>query len=254
MSNKDDLTTVRWHAVNSTNKLPWSLTTNAGLMAHLNEVLGYAPPAYRPIPIGPLPDASSPQRIALCLGHARSTDEGNVGAGGISEEFYNTEIIERVAALLRLAGVDVITVTYYEGSGYTAAMEWLARKLNDEKVTAAVEFHFNASEKKSARGHEMLHWKSSVRGVTLAAEVLASLNQEFPAEPNRGLKPKIHTDRGALFLSLTHCPAAIAEPFFGDNLADWKLFSSEVGKERLASAYVVGIINWIQKQPTTAAA
>lgn len=250
---KDDLFTVRFELMNKGAFPALTSRVRDSLLAHLNDVLGHAPEKYRPVPIAELPAAGSPQRIALCLGHGRSGDEGNVGAGGISEEDFNLEIIERVAALLRLAGVDIIVVSYYEGNGYTKAMEWLAAKMLREGVTAAIEFHFNAANK-VARGHEVLHWKSSVRGVTLAKELLDSFTHYFPTQPNRGLKPRVHTDRGALFLSLPHCPSVIAEPFFGDCLADWRIFSSEEGKERLVTAYVAGIINWIQKQPTMAAA
>jgi N-acetylmuramoyl-L-alanine amidase len=249
MSNTS-LTTARWHLTNK-GEFPWNDDVSSAVLDLISEKLGFAPPSYRPIPIAPLPPADSPQVIALCLGHGRAGDEGNVGAGGVSEEDYNLEILERVAALLRKAGVKVIPVTYYEGSGYTKAMEWLAAKLKREGATAAVEFHFNATNKK-ARGHEVLHWKNSVRGVTLAKSLLDSMDHYFPDQPSRGLKPRVSTERGALFCSLLHCPSVISEPFFGDQAADWKLFSSEEGKERLVTAITDGIHNWIQSQPAAA--
>lgn len=251
MSSNDQLTTARWHLINSAAKMPWGALVNQTMLAVLNETLGFAPPDYRPIPIADLPPVESPQRIALCLGHARAIDEGNVGAGGISEEDFNLEIIELLKADLESHGIDVVTYTWYEGGGYTSAMEWLAKKLLADKVTAAVEFHFNA-QNKTARGHETLHWKSSVRGVTLAKCLNDAIGGEFPDSPDRGLKPKVHTDRGALFLSLTHCPAAIAEPFFGDTLSEWRAFSSAEGKGRLVRAYSKGIRCWISSQKAAA--
>ncbi|MEO5713004.1 MAG: N-acetylmuramoyl-L-alanine amidase, partial [Luteolibacter sp.] len=216
-------------------------------LAVLGDVLNLAAPGMLKSPIAPLPAAGGKQRIALCLGHARSGDEGVDSIDMTSEEEYNFKIIGRVGAALTARGYNVKEVTQYEGLGYTAAMKWLASYLLGNQVTAAVEFHFNASAGQ-ARGHEVLHWNESKRGVTLAAALLAAFDQAFPEHPSRGLKPHASGDRGALFLSLTHCPAVIMEPFFGDNAEEWALFSSEAGEERLVNAYVAGIAEWVESQ------
>lgn len=197
-------------------------------------------------PLAPLPAAGSAQRIALCLGHGRSGDEGAESIDKTSEEDYNLILLERVASELRKAGHDVIVITYYEGNGYTAAMTWLAKTLLAKKATAAIEFHFNSGG--GMGGHEFLHWEESRMGVVLAKHLLREFDQAFPEHPSRGLKPKSAKDRGALFLSLTHCPACIAEPFFGDVSRDWEIFSDFDGIDRLVAAYVRGIRAFIASQ------
>jgi len=188
------------------------------------------------------------QRIALCLGHARPGDSGAAAADcQTTERKFNRAVIERLTGVLRSDGVEVIPVLEYRGSTYATAMLWLSRYLKDKEATAAIEFHFNAANG-SAEGHEFLHWAQSLRGKTLATDMLLAFDAAFPKETSRGLKPISFSGRGAAFLQYTHCPACIAEPFFGDNPRQWSLFNSPAGMARLVSAYAAGIKNWIASQ------
>lgn len=248
--NASFLTIARWHLLNH-GKVPWSPEVSRELVELIGDKLGYPAPGtpdHDLVPIAPLPASDSRQKIALCLGHGRAIDEGNVGYGGVSEEEYNEPLIEKVAARLGAMGIDVVTVTFYQGGGYESAMRWLAAHLLKIEATAAVEFHFNASEEHKARGHEVLHWESSKRGVGLAGCLNTALDIKFPDHPRRGLKPKSARDRGALFLSLTHCPAAIVEPFFGDNAIEWRRFDDPDESDLLADAYAEGIAAWVATQ------
>ncbi|MEM1083238.1 MAG: N-acetylmuramoyl-L-alanine amidase [Verrucomicrobiota bacterium] len=226
-------------------EFPWHDQVTQDLLLLLNDEIGYAAPEAPEVPIAGLPDIDSKHHIALCLGHGREGDEGNVGFGGESEEEYNFPLLSAVASRLESRGFKVSVITDYEGKGYTAAMTWLAHKLRTIGATCALEFHFNAANKR-ARGHEVLHWEGSQVGVTLAGSLLRALDEEFPEQPSRGLKPRSSRNRGALFLSLTHCPAALLEPFFGDQRDDWKKFSSAQEFKRLANAYAEGVCDWIK--------
>jgi N-acetylmuramoyl-L-alanine amidase len=243
--NTDLLTTARWHLLSS-RSLPWSNEVTDELIHLLGEKLGYAAPGTPATPIAPLPPISSKAKIAICLGHARAVDEGNVGAGGVSEEDFNFPIVVAVAAALNRRGIAAGIITNYPGNGYGEAMTWLANDLQARGFTAAVELHFNAANK-TASGHEVLHWEGSTRGVTLAREINSELTRAFPNHPDRGLKPKSYQDRGALFLSLTHCPAAIIEPFFGDNPKEWDFFSRPEQVENYVEALATAIERWVEK-------
>jgi N-acetylmuramoyl-L-alanine amidase len=240
----DLLTVARWHLM--TGKMPWSEPVTAALMKLIGDKLGYAAPNAPSEPIAPLPDPDASRLIALCMGHARPVDEGNVGAGGVSEEDYNLPLIEALCGELARRGINSMVISEYPPPGYEDAMVWLAHHLRKLGVTAAIEFHFNAANKR-ASGHEVLHWYKSERGVTLAKSLCDALTRTFPEHPNRGLKARTHLDRGALFMSLTHCPACIVEPFFGDTRREWDLFSSEEGMARLITAYADGIEDWLEK-------
>lgn len=252
--NSSHLTTARWHLLQSGQTLPWGEEVSESLIQLIGDTLGYPSPATPDedlLPIAPLP-VTGPHRnhlVALCLGHARPVDQGNVGAGGVSEEEYNAGLIEKVAARLHKRGIACFIVDYYPGAGYESAMHWLARHLRDRKATAAIEFHFNASVGSKARGHEVLHWEGSTKGVSLGRCIINRLDATFPDQPKRGLKPRSPRDRGALFLSLTHCPACIGEPFFGDNPADWDRFDDTEESDRLADAYADGIEDFVKANP-----
>jgi N-acetylmuramoyl-L-alanine amidase len=80
----------------------------------------------------------------------------------------------------------------------------------------AIDIHFNAASKPTARGSETLYNPGSTRGRNIADDVQAVLAKHFP--PNRGIKlGYLQTDpaKGPLaFLSRTRCTALIIEPEF----------------------------------------
>jgi hypothetical protein len=81
----------------------------------------------------------------------------------------------------------------------------------------AIDLHFNAASKPTARGSETLYNPGSVHGQKIATEVqFVVMAKHFP--PNRGIKlGYLQTDpaKGPLaFLSRTRCTALIIEPEF----------------------------------------
>jgi len=174
--------------------------------------------------------------IALCVGHSRQGDSGAASVDGTTEWDYNSSLAEMVASKL-----DETTKVYntYNGSGYGGSMRWLAQKLKKDKVTFAVELHFNAASP-SATGHEWLYWHSSVKGRLLARSLRDSMEDAFPTFTSRGIKARQKGSRGAGFLRLTHCPAVIAEPFFGTNTQDWDIAIAH--KEGLATTIAGGLV------------
>lgn len=236
------LTTARWELLRGGEV---SEVTRELIIELLSDRLGFAPPGLSDAetrPVGPLPAADCPSLIALCLGHARSGDQGAVSVGGVSEEMWHRRVGMLTQVQTRLAGYGIrsIVVEQYEGNSYVEAMTWLARHLRSRGATAAVEFHFNSGPA-SAWGHETLYHEFSRYGVRLAEMVEARWGRDLPG-PRRGVQPRSTGQRGALFLSRTHCPAAILEPFFGSNRQDWEYFSG--APERLADSTAAGIADF----------
>lgn len=238
------LTTARWEILNGREL---TAPSRDALLELVSDRLGFAPPGMaieEMRPVAPLPAADCPTVIALCLGHARKGDQGAWSVGGVPEELWHvrTELLDRVQAELGSRGVRSFIVEEYEGRDYASAMRWLAGHLRDRGATAAVEFHFNAATP-TARGHEVLYHETSRFGVRLAELVNKRFSEYLPG-PNRGAKPLAARDRGGLFVSMTHCPAAILEPFFGSNAADWKFFStSQAG---LVESTVRGLVDFAE--------
>lgn len=185
------------------------------------------------------------QLVAISIGHSRFIGDrregGAVSAGGISEWAFNRDMGARVHHILaRDHGVASFLIDEHPGASYAAAMRNVAKYINSRACFLAIELHFNAFDG-IARGHEWLFWKGSVRGEAFAANLDAAFEAAALGIPRRGIKPKTFTDRGALFLRSVNPPAVIAEPFFGDNPADWKIAISR--KADIANALALAIVN-----------
>ena len=174
--------------------------------------------------------------IALCVGHSRQGDSGAASVDGTTEWDYNCDLAEKIASKTRQ---DVRVYNAYEGRGYTSAMRWLAKKLKKDGAEFAIELHFNAAGA-SATGHEWLYWDTSEKGRRLARSLRDSMEDAFPQFTSRGIKARGKGSRGASFLRLPHCPAVIAEPFFGTNQDDWQLAKDH--RDGLATAITGGIV------------
>lgn len=187
-------------------------------------------------------------KIAICVGHSRpgrtgKPEGGAVGVAGVSEHAYNVQVAAEIAARLEAAGHAAHVVSAYEGNSYGAAIGWLATHLRAERCDAAIELHFNAAARTDARGHEWLYWPTSARGKALAAAIEQVWRQEFPGVPARGIKPR-GEGNGSQFLRATHCPAVIAEPFFGSSEADWKAFGRN--PQLVGATIARGIIEFLK--------
>lgn len=184
--------------------------------------------------------------VAICVGHSRhingKRDGGAVSAGGVQEWTFNRDVAYQIERTLRQKGVVSFVLDDYEGNGYTSSMRWVAEELKRRGATVAIELHFNAASG-SAKGHEWLFFQTSKAGKALASALRGAYEEAFPAAVNRGIKAKVSGERGGEFLKLTHCPAVICEPFFGDNLAEWQIAASSV--TAIAEAMAEGIMDYL---------
>ena len=191
--------------------------------------------------------ASSPETVkvadpvlAICVGHSRHNDMGAVACDGKTDEWtYNMQVAYEMQAALAEAGVESIVVDQYVGRGYTEAMYNLSAELKELKVESAIELHFNSAHP-NARGSEMLHLDTSRKGKRLAQCLQEAVMDEFQTA-DRGTKGRA-AGRGVQFLEKTHCPAVIAEPFFGSNEADWEIFGNQF--DTLGSVLALGFIKY----------
>lgn len=180
--------------------------------------------------------------IAILVGHSRG-DGGAVSVGGMNEWHFNRDLGGRIHRQLLDRGLKACMIDSYAQTSYGRSMELLARSLKSMGVSCAVELHFNSSDRVAARGHEWLHWHSSVAGRALAQCLDRRMSEDFPNHPRRGLiSIRSEADRGGSFLRKTHCPAVIAEPFFGSSPIDWEMATTR--KDVLAGVIADGIDDW----------
>ena len=175
----------------------------------------------------------------MCVGHARGGDNGSVSVTDVSEYDFWKPVAGLVCERLREMGVEHMLVTRYEGRSYGAAMSWLAAKLEAAGATLAVELHFNWSLVRVASGHEWLYYQHSQEGRFAARFMDLAMREHFPKLQGRGIKQRGRNERGSQFLTKPHCPAVIAEPFFGSCQADWDAVAEHPGL--LASALAAGM-------------
>ena len=176
--------------------------------------------------------------VAICVGHSREGDDGATSVDGTSEWTFNADLAKRISGHLSMHGIKSFIVDRYEGHGYGAATRWVAAHVEQRHASCAVELHFNAASG-TATGHEWLFWGSSARSRALAGELRQAFVDEFPLQRDRGAKAKASGDRGGEFLRLTHCPAVIAEPFFGDTPGEWQF--AIANRDKIAAAIAHGI-------------
>jgi len=194
-----------------------------------------------------LPRPMNTPLIAICVGHSRfigaKRDGGAVSAGGVSEWVYNRDLAFTIERILRERGIIGFVCDKYEGSGYTDSMRWVASHIKGKQATLAIELHFNAATG-TAKGHEWLHWGTSKGSKLLADSLREAYSKAFPSAVSRGSKAKGSGERGGEFLKLTHCPAVICEPFFGDNPQEWEFASTH--QTSIAEAICDGIEDYLK--------
>ena len=188
-------------------------------------------------------------KIGLCVGHSRLGDQGAYTTGDniLSEWDFNRDLVRHIGHLLSnehgwAIGEDYAIYDHYPAQSYTGAISYIARKMRDDEVTAAIELHFNSATP-SAKGHEWLYWPTSVGGKRLATALRDEMEKSYPDMKSRGLKERGPRQRGSAFLRKTHCPAVIAEPFFGSNAEEWQMINDNKGK--LAGVYARAITNFV---------
>ena len=188
------------------------------------------------------------RKVAICTGHSRMVvgrpEGGAVSVGGVSEWTYNVRLGAMIADEVERYGIQAVEFRIYEGKTYGGAVSWLASQIKAAGCEAAVELHFNSAGP-DATGHEWLHWFTSDRGKSLASNVQSEMSKRVPELRSRGLKAIGGSDeRGAGFLRQTHCPAVIAEPFFGSNASDWAI--AEAKKPEISKAIAAGIARFFK--------
>ena len=72
----------------------------------------------------------------------------------------------------------------------------------------------------------------------------AAMKDAYPGHLARGVKAAGAKDNGAGFLRGMHCPAVIAEPFFGSNRGDWETVAAD--PDTLARTLAAGLIEFVK--------
>ena len=164
------------------------------------------------------------RNLVLAVGHSRELDAGAVAYDGETYEWhYNTQLAQKISEYLT-SHINTTIINSYEGDSYTESMRWLKRTVDPLNADLVCELHFNSFSNPNVKGHEMLYWNSSSKGLIAASNINDAMNEDFPSNTDRGVKGVTHGERGAGFLCGPKAPCVIIEPFFGSNPDEWNAF------------------------------
>ncbi len=189
--------------------------------------------------VGAAVERAGSGKLAIVVGHTRVAP----GASGVSpvsasEYVWNSDLAQRIVGECNRLGV-VVRVFFRDGVGISGAY----RAVRQWGATAAVELHFNASNR-TARGTETIFGTACAasRGWAQAMQdgMVALYGRTGTAD--RKIKPSPPHPRGGESVNaMSEIPSCLIEPFFGDNPADARL--GQERKTRLAETIVAKFIS-----------
>jgi len=148
-------------------------------------------------------------RIALIIGHKKSSPGACNRSYGICEFEFNEKLAHDIASIGKFEDLHIV---------YRRTYSALPGDVNSLEPDVAVSLHCNAFNEK-ATGSEVLFYHSSVKGKEIAKVFQRNVVRVLGLT-DRGIKPKGTEDRGGYILRYTHAPCIIIEPFFIDNDRD----------------------------------
>ncbi len=146
-------------------------------------------------------------KIICLVGHSERKTGAYNSSLDLKEYILNKDLASRVNTILLNRGID--STLFYRKNGYKR----LPQELNKLNANIIVSFHFNGSSNKSVNGTETLYYKFSKTSDKLA-RIVQDAMVDYLGYRDRGIKPKIKTDRGGHLLKSTNCSTILVEPCF----------------------------------------
>ena len=153
------------------------------------------------------------KRVALVVGHSKSSQGAMSKPFNLSEYKYNSTL---AAIVKMLFNKEEINVKIFERR---TTIQEVTKDVNLWNPDAIIEFHCNSYDTKVG-GREALYWHLSGRGCLLAGLLLKNLGSVPGIGKDRGCVPLIRGNRGWYLLAKTKAPCVILEPFFIDNFEE----------------------------------
>lgn len=176
------------------------------------------------------------KKIGLVVGH----DPHSQGASNelITEFDFNNSLAPLIAKHLILIG-DFTPFVIYRSDGLTK----LPNQINELNMDLVISLHCNAFNKRVS-GSEVLHAKTSKNGTILAQTIQSNIVRVLKNN-DRGVKPISGTERGGIILNRTKPVTVLLEPFFIDNMNEYKNAKSR--KDELAKAIANGVKEYYER-------
>lgn len=164
----------------------------------------------------------------------------NYGVPGASSKWldevdFDRKYSKELMSALRNLGYSVIDGTPNRTNTRVQDLAYGVNIGNNNRVKAFISCHVNSADSSSAKGCEVLYYRTSNSGKVLAEKICSKLAEL--GFKNRGAKAD---DRGLYELRHTNMPAVIIEPFFLSSKEDVDL-ALKVGPKAIAQKIAEGI-------------
>lgn len=182
-------------------------------------------------------------KVAVVVGHNEENQGYFSTILGKTEYELMTEVAEEMYHPL----IDFKIFYRKPSSTYPKEIKEVYNRVDDWGADLSIELHFNAFDSKSNRighGTETLS-SGSVKSLILA-ECLQNSMIDVLKLKDRGVKVVTKRHRGGKSLHYGKAPAALIEPFFGDEKEDVEAFE-KVGVSGLAESLVEAVLDYKQK-------
>lgn len=182
------------------------------------------------------------KKIAIVVGHnARS--QGAVGAGGVTEFAFNSQLAPLIVDALRDAGHAGKVFNRQPRRSYSAQIRKVYGETDAWGADATIELHFNAAANDRATG--CLTLSSGTDGSMALARAVHPAMRDVMGNEDDGIRTLSHAraGRGALSLWSGRAPAILVEPFFGRHpgMMDRAFERLDVLAEAIALSAIIGV-------------
>lgn len=180
------------------------------------------------------------KKKTVCLSAGHSVTDPGAMAGGLKESDLNMDIVGKTAEILRIHGIDTLTVP--DNLSLVATINWINERPN--QIDLAIESHVNSG---GGVGVEAWHYAGSAKSRELGQFMVDALVAETGMK-SRGVKDESTNRHGKLgFVHDTDPLAGLIETGFIDSDEDRKLLNNTKGRMRIAKGLARGLLSYLGK-------
>lgn len=174
-------------------------------------------------------------RIIVIIGHSKNSQGAVNKLSGVSEFDFFRKVAHDIERNFPEHNMSDEIVVMYRENGY----QKLPSEINELEPDLIVSLHANAFDT-TVEGCETLYYHKSAKGKEIA-QIIQDKLVSVIVNKDRGIKPKTSEDRGGYLLKETAAPCVICEPFFIDNILDYRIAEELFDKGNLTTAFCEAI-------------
>ncbi|HEC66493.1 MAG TPA: N-acetylmuramoyl-L-alanine amidase [bacterium] len=179
--------------------------------------------------------------ICLSAGHSVTESGAFNKKENLKESDLNMDIVAKTAEILRIHGIDTLTVP--DNLSLQATINWINERSN--QIDVCVESHVNSG---GGHGVEAWHYTGSEKSKEFCQFMVDAIVAETGMR-DRGIKDESTNKHGKLgFVHDTNPLAGLVETGFIHSDNDLKLLKTNQGKMRIAKGLARGLLSYLGKE------